>query len=118
VRLATRRSNLFPFSCRRAVPSGVFRSMWSASCILRLDGILVDSMDVQARVWARVAEAAGKQAPIMSKVGNTNFLFFSVHDLVLHLKAVQYRLHPRQGGAHHEQCAWGGQGVMPPDSGR
>lgn len=30
--------------------------MWTASCIFRLDGILVDSLDVHARVWERIAE--------------------------------------------------------------
>ena len=30
--------------------------MWTASCVFRLDGILVDSLDVHARVWERIAE--------------------------------------------------------------
>ncbi len=39
----------------------LLRSMWTASCIFRLDGILVDSLDVHARVWERVAQAIDGQ---------------------------------------------------------
>lgn len=36
--------------------------MWTASCIFRLDGALIDSLDVHARVWERVADEMGGKA--------------------------------------------------------
>ncbi|EWM23443.1 hypothetical protein Naga_100594g4 [Nannochloropsis gaditana] len=41
----------------------LLRSMWTASCIFRLDGIFVDSLDLQARVWEQVAEGISGTPP-------------------------------------------------------
>jgi hypothetical protein len=41
----------------------VIRSMWTASCIFRLDGILIDSEDIQMRAWERVADTVGGRMP-------------------------------------------------------
>lgn len=46
----------------------LLRSMWTASCIFRLDGILVDSADLQARAWEKVAESVDAPAPSMKQV--------------------------------------------------
>lgn len=48
--------------------SFLLRSMWTASCVFRLDGILIDSADLQMRAWERVADAAGGRLPSMKQV--------------------------------------------------
>ncbi|KAM3570417.1 hypothetical protein VYU27_007514 [Nannochloropsis oceanica] len=46
----------------------LLRSMWTASCIFRLDGILVDSLDIQARIWETIAESISAPPPALSQV--------------------------------------------------